>query len=208
MLISSTEVNERLENPDNIIRRRENDLAIRQLSRVRLPEHSEDTCAIAPVHNGGRRPGDKNITPESRAEIGSSAAILTLEEVAEQFDVSVHHAHELANGKHSNAQGQNPQLVEAINDKLDEPHQIALSKLTKTLLAIDDEKLKGQKPKDLAGMASQLARVAEQTAPIKHGDSAQDDALKKCQLIVYAPTIRQENKYETVQIATPVRTTD
>lgn len=206
MLISSTEANERLDNPENLIRRRENDLAVRKMTRVRLPEHPDDSCGIVPINNGGRRPGDKNITPETRAIIGAASAALTLDEVSEQFDVSKHHAHELSQGKHSNAQGVNPELVESINSKLQEPHDIALDKLTKTLLAIDDASLTKQKPKDLAGIASQLSRVAEQTAPLKHTDP--EDAMRDCRLIVYSPTIKNENHYQTVAIATPVKVND
>lgn len=207
MLISSTEVIERLDNPDNIIRRRENDKLTRQLSRVRLPEHEGDACAIVPVNNGGRRPGDNNISPESRASIGAEAQLKTLAEVAADNNVSLHHAHELSQGKHSNAQGQNPELVSAINTKLQEPHDIALDKLTKTLLAIDETKLANTKPKDLAGMARALAGVAEHTAPIKHTDP-EKDRLEQCRLIVYSPTIKQENHYETVSIARPIANAD
>lgn len=207
MFISEQEAEQRLNSEFNILRRRENDKNIRMLARVRLPEHPEDGCAIAPVHNGGRRPGDRNLTPESRAEIGAAAQIDTLSKVAEDNNVSLHHAHELSQGKHSNAQGTNPELVDDINKKLDGPHDIALKKLTASLLAIDEVALTKQKPKDLAAMASQLARVAEHTAPIKH-TSPEEDALRDCRLVVYSPTIKNESYYKTVQIISPVQAKD
>lgn len=207
MLISSTEVDNRLENPENIIRRREDNLAVRKLTRVKLPEHESDSTAIVPLNNGGRRPGDRNLTPESRATIGAEASLLTLDEVAKQHNVSRHHVQELSQGMHSNAQGVNIELVDNINKKLQEPHEIALQKLTAALLAIDEAKLTKEKPKDLAMIARSLSGVAEHTAPIKHTDP-EDDILKKCQLIVYSPTIKNENHYQTVAIATPVKVND
>lgn len=201
MLLTNEEAVARLDNPENLIRRRENDKIIRQLTRVKLPEYSEDTCAIAPIHNGGRRPGDKNLTPEDRASVGAAANILDIKEVAETMQVSEHHARELAEGKHSNAQGTNPELVEAINDKLGVPHDLAIQKLTQALLGLDPSKEKS--PSKLATIAGTLARVAEHTAPLKHDDPK--NGLEDCKLVVYAPTVKQENHYQTVEIQSPVK---
>lgn len=199
MFISETEVTERLESSENIINKRSQlSYRERKLARVRLPEAAEDTCAIAPLHNGGRRPGDTNLSAEQRASIGAQASIETLAEVADSNGVSLHHVHELSHGKHSNAQGENPALVDAINEKLEGPHDIALKKLTSTLLAIDETKLKSMKPKDLAAMASSLSRVSDSTAPLKR-----EDPLKDCRLVVYAPTVKQENYYESVAAPSP-----
>jgi hypothetical protein len=200
MLITTSEAETRLNSEDNIVnRRQQTDYKFRQLARVKLPEASEDSCAIAPMHNGGRRPGDKNLDSETRAVIGAEAQVMTLSEVSEAHGVSLHHAHELKHGKITNESGQDAELIKDINEKLEQPHDIALRKLTKTLLAIDDEKLKSVKPRDLAAMASSLSKVADHTAPIKR-----EDPLKDCRLIVYAPTVKQENHYESVEAATPV----
>jgi len=208
MLISVAEALERLESPNNLANRRSiNDADTRKTIRMRLPEHPADTTAIVPLHNGGRRPGDKNVSEEDRANIGAEAQIKTLAEVAADNNVSLHHVHELSNGMHSTAQGQDPNLVNNINEKLDEPHQLALKKLTSTLLSIDESKLAKEKPKDLANMARALAGVAEHTAPIKH-KGAEEDALAGCRLVVYAPTLKTENHYETVQVAAPVKILD
>jgi hypothetical protein len=204
MLIDNEELSKLLDSPHNLVRAREMDKSTRQSARIKFPTADEDKCAIAPLHNGGRRHGDTNLDSETRAIIGAEAQVETLSKVAETHGVSLHHAHELANGMISTAQGVDAKLVEDINKKLETPHELALQKLTKVLLAIpDDAKSLGTiKPKDLTGMAGQLAKVAENMAPLKHED---DSALKDCKLIVYAPTIRQENKYETVQVARPIR---
>lgn len=199
MLLTQEQVIERLDNPDNLVHRKIKNVIDRKLARVRMPELEGDSCAIAPLHNGGRRPGDTNLDKEVRASIGAEAQIATLAKVANAHGISLHHAHELANGKHSIAQGVNTGLVDDINKKLEEPHDIAVRKLTKVLLAIPEEGLQAIKAKDLTSMASQLSKVAENTAPLKHDDPNNGGP----QFIVYAPTVKQENHYESVEVATP-----
>ncbi len=206
MFLTNEEVANRLEDPNNLIRRRENDRLTRQLARVRLPEYVEDGAALVPLHNGGRRKGDANMDSDMRLTVAVEARTgqSTVAEVAEKHNVSQHHVRELAEGKHSHAQGSNAELVSEINKQLEEPHTLAVKKLTKALLAIDEEKLKTQKPKDLASIAAQLSRVAENTAPLKH----EDDKLSDCKLVVYAPSFKQENHYETVEVARAIHSSD
>jgi DNA-binding phage protein len=172
-------------------RREITDVEERKDTRALTTEYAEDCSKIVPIHNGGRRPGDKNIPDFMRSVIGVSAHLDTLENTAEAFGVSKHHAFELKHGMHSTAQGQDKELVESVNEQLKTPHDIALSKLTATLLKIDPNLI--TKQKDLASVAGTLARVADSTAPIKR-----EDEDKSFKLVVYAPSIKQENHYETV----------
>jgi len=203
MLLDNEQAERVINNPENLLRKREQDKFVRQNIRTRFPETPEDGCVIKPLHNGGRRPGDTNLSKDIRATIGAEAQLETLSKVAEKFGISEHHAHELGAGKIYTEAGVSKELVEDINKKLSEPHDLAVQRLTETLLALSPEKIKSVgKAKDLATIAGQLSRVAENTAPLKHDD---DDAAKgAAQIIVYSPTIKQENHYNSIEVDRPM----
>lgn len=178
-------------------RRQLHDVKERESARSEVIEAGDAIVEIKPLNNGGRRKGDANMSPESRALVGAVAHLDTTANVAKAFNVSPHHVHELKHGMHSTAQGQNNDLVDAVNAKMNEPHELALQKLTETLLEITPEKIKEESsPTKLANIASSLARVAQSTAPIKKEDM-EDKGIK---LVVYAPTFKQENTYPTVPL--------
>ena len=203
MLISTDEALARLRDPRNLATRhtRVNDPIARQTARDKFPTHEDDHSVIKPLHNGGRRPGDTNLTDEMRALIGAEAQLSTLSETAERFNISHHHAHELANGKVYTEAGIDNELVSQINKKLNEPHSLAVEKLTETLLALDSNKIKGMsKPKDIASVAAQLARIADSTSPLKQDDEEERGSAR---IIIYSPTIKQENHYASVETSRP-----
>lgn len=159
----------------------------------------EDSTTIRPLHNGGRRPGDNNIPHKLRVEIALAARTKPIAQVAEQYGISEHHAFELSKGMTSYEDGRNSKLVEAINNQVSVPHEIALARLTAVLTAITPEKItRVSKVKDLAIIAHQLASVSKAVQPIVQEDPNQNDT--GAQLVVYAPSFRQENHYETVKV--------
>lgn len=200
MLITTDEALARLENPENLATRhsRITDPTARKDARAKFPEHPDDHSVIRPLNNGGRRPGDTNLSDDLRALIGAEAQVENLDAVAERFGISHHHAHELGSGKVSTEYGVDDQLVTKINKKLSEPHSLAVEKLTETLLALDSNKIKGiGKAKDLASVAAQLSRIAETTSPLKHKDDEDDRGAAR--IIIYSPTIKQENHYASLE---------
>jgi len=159
----------------------------------------EDTTTIRPLHNGGRRPGDNNIPHKLRVEIALAARTKPIAVVAEQYGISEHHAFELSKGMTSYEDGRNAKLVDAINSQVAVPHEIALARLTAVLTAITPEKIaRVSKVKDLASIAHQLAGVSKAVQPIVKDDIPGVDS--GAQLVVYAPSFRQENHYETVKV--------
>src|SRR6187401_2454045 len=159
----------------------------------------EDTTTIRPLHNGGRRPGDNNIPHKLRVEIALAARTKPIAVVAEQYGISEHHAFELSKGMTSYEDGRNAKLVDAINSQVAVPHEIALARLTAVLTAITPEKIaRVSKVKDLASIAHQLAGVSKAVQPIVKDDVPGVDS--GAQLVVYAPSFRQENHYETVKV--------
>lgn len=204
MFLSDEQVNSRLHNPSNLTkretkkpRRQLEDKSERKDARTEIIDVETGEVIITPTNNGGRRGGDKNMSPKMRALVGAVAQVDTLENTANAFGVSKHHVHELKHGKHSNAQGQNEELIEEVNAQLAKPHDLALSKLVDTLTAITPDKIQRTvKAKDLASVAASLARVAQATAPIKEVGTGLDGT----RLVVYAPTFKQENNYQTVTV--------
>lgn len=177
-------------------RRKMTSLAARKLHRVHT--NAQDEVAIAPLHNGGRRPGDKNLDLETRADIGAAANLQPIADVAEQFGVSQHHVHELKHGKITNEAGQSDTLVDAVNDRLSAPNKLAIEKLTAVLIQLDPEKIKKLKtPKTIVHVASALSKIVQNTTPIIK-DNDEDKSIK---LLVYAPVMKAESHYETVDVS-------
>lgn len=205
MFTSDEELAQRVNNPSNLVHRNKEtprrtltNYAQRQEERVEKPESEGDSTTLVPLHNGGRRLGDKNLAPEARAIIGAVANLDTIKNTAEAFGVSTHHVHELKHGKITNEKGVDDKLADAVNAQLKTPHDHAVEKLTKLILKFDDEMIGGiTKPKDIAYIAGTLSRIAEQTSPIKRDDPLDGGGAR---LIVYAPSIKQENHYDSVEV--------
>jgi hypothetical protein len=202
MFITDDEISSRLKQDENLALRvpetpRRQITDLREREEIRHEDSDDDNTTIVPLHNGGRRPGDKNIPESLRSVIGAVARLDTLENTADAFGISKHHAFELKHGMNSTAQGQDETLVKDINDKLAKPHQLAVDKLVEALTAVDIGRVNKAKPKEVAQVAGILANIAEKTSPIKRDE---EDKFGM-QLIVYAPSIKQENKYDSVHVA-------
>jgi len=213
MFISDDEIAQRSAHPNNLAnratdkpRRTLTNYNERTEARDVEPDGDvpDDNTKIAPLHNGGRRPGDANLSAEVRAIVGGLAHFDTARNVAEQFGVSEHHVHELKHGMHSTAQGQDADLTASINAGLKRPHDIAVQKLTSVLLGIDTTRLNPKRPKDAIMVASGLARIAQQTNPIQQ-KGADAEGQPAVRLVIYAPTVKQENHYESVHAISPAR---
>ena len=208
MYISDEELNERLNDPRNLVnrndnsdtihngvdrdRRENNDLASRKDERVEI---IKDT-ALIPLHNGGRRPGDKNIPEFMQNLIGISANMDTIKNTAEAFDVSPHHVHELKHAKKSNAQGQDENLMASINKGLIVPHNKAIDRLM-VALELSDESIEELETKDRVTVASQLASIADKTKPVLK----ENDANSNVQLNIYAPQVSEDNTYNSIEVS-------
>ena len=207
MFISDEELNERLNAPGNLAnrnsnsrasnsdvgRRENNDNDSRKNERV---DQVTDTAAIIPLHNGGRRLGDKNIPEFMQSLIGISANMDTIKNTAEAFDVSPHHVHELKHAKKSNAQGQDENLMNTINKGLVVPHNKAIDRLM-IALELSDESIEELDTKDRVTVASQLASIADKTKPVLK----ENDGSSGVQLNIYAPKVLEEHNYKTIEVS-------
>ena len=214
MFISDEELNERLNDPGNLVhrnddtrtpnsgavhprgnnaRRSNDDKLSRKEERV---DKVTDTAAIIPLHNGGRRPGDKNLPEFMQNLIGISANMDTIKNTAEAFDVSPHHVHELKHAKKSNAQGQDESLMASINKGLIVPHHKAIDKLM-VALELSDESIEELETKERVTVASQLASIADKTKPVLK----ENDSNSNVQLNIYAPKVLATTNYPTREVS-------
>lgn len=81
----------------------------------------------------------------------------------------------------------------AVESKLAPIRDLAMEKLMKSLNLIDDEKLEGCKAVDLANIATSMSKVVEKTLP-------REATGPQVNLVVYAPQVRAEHRYEVTEI--------
>ena len=207
MFISDKELNKRLNDPGNLAnrngsntigndgngnRRENNNKISRKEERVDIA----DKTAIIPLHNGGRRQGDKNLPEFMRNVIGVSANLDTIKNTANAFDVSPHHVHELKHAKKSNAQGQDEDLMHSINKGLIVPHNKAIDRLL-VALKLSDESIEELETKDRVTVASQLASIADKTKPVLK----EADGNSNVQLNIYAPKVLTKTNYNSIEVS-------
>lgn len=151
------------------------------------------------IQRPGRKEDEKNIPQELRQLIGISSIEDGSHELAERFGISSVTANHYANGvispnypNTSQSQKQLRNVTDAVRDKIAGK---ARAKLLNALKHITDENLKGSKPRDLAGIAKDLATVAKTVEPERTGPVQQGPTF-----LVYAPQIRKEEYYKTIRV--------
>lgn len=184
IFLSQEQVEARLNSRDNLAR---NPKAI----------ISEDTL-VTPINNGGRREGDTNIPPFIRELVGTFSNMEPSRVVAEIFGVSKSQADQYKAGCVTPGVP-DPTLTQKINENLGRAHELAIEKMVQSLEGISETDLKNAKVRDKASIAADLARVAEKLTPKEAPKEKQD-----FQLIVYSPTVKTENHYETKEVVTRV----
>jgi hypothetical protein len=153
---------------------------------------------VTPIHNGGRRNGDTNIPPFIRELVGTFANMEPSKAVAEVFGVSKSQADQYKSGCVTPGVP-DPNLISQLNKNLSRAHELAIEKMVASLEGISETDIKNARVRDKASIARDLASVAEKLTPKELPKERGD-----FQLIVYSPTVRTENFYETKEVITPV----
>jgi len=182
MFVNDEEGNKRLSSLDNLINRLNGQKNIKGLK-------------IKKIHNGGRPKDRENDTDDERAEIGIASLIHGPTKAAEEYDTTISRASLLSKGIATHSNGPKEELVNKVIDKKEAIHQKALDIICGALESIDDKIDKVSKPKDLAFIASSMAKVAERTSP----KNSNNDNGPKVQVVVYAPRVRDSSEYEVVE---------
>lgn len=129
-----------------------------------------------------------NLTREERTEIAIEARLgKSQTEIARERSINNLTVHNIAHGK---TKGIDEDKVEsAINEVKD----LALQRLMTSLGLLTDDKLSGCSAKDLSVIASNMGRVVEKVSP----KVEQPDNIN---FVIYAPELKQERAFETVEI--------
>lgn len=160
---------------------------------------SKIEAEIKEIQGPGRVGGEKNIPQAVRQLIGISAIEDGSLELAKKFGVSSVTANHYANGvispNYPNTSQSQQQLKNVTDSVRDRIATKARAKLLNALKHITDEALKGSRPRDLAGIAKDLAVVANTVEPERTETVTQGPTF-----LVYAPQIRKEEYFETIRV--------
>lgn len=173
-IISEEELQRKLENPDNLINRK--DIIV---ERIR-------------IRDSGRREGDKNIPEPVKELAGVLGHFDTLSNVAEALNISTSQVHQYKNGRNGQ-HSPNDELKDKIDERLGNARDIALDRLVDSLNVITPEKLKSIKAVNAASIAQKMASVLEKT-----GEKKNDIGNVIFQL--YYPKIAEEQKFEVIEV--------
>ena len=129
-------------------------------------------------------------TPQIKGDIirsvaGSLAIIDKPANVVKAFEMT-------PNQVHSAAHSEKATVKEAVKASVSRVQELALNRLMESLNLLTPESLVGEKPRDLARIASDLSRVIDRTSP--------RDSIQHTQLIVYAPQRLDVNRFQVVDI--------
>ena len=159
---------------------------------------------VKPLHTGGRKNGDKNLSPMMRTLIGAAAVIDgDNKKTAKTFGVSDRQVANLKLGRTSHSETIDPvaksnvvEVVEAAQiDTRAQVRDKASSRLASLFDGpISEENLATLKPREAISAAKDLATVIDRVSPREahHGNQVQ--------FVVFAPRQKEEKEYETVEI--------
>ncbi len=135
----------------------------------------------------GKKKDEGNLTEIERNEIAVRARLGESQQVlAEEFDTRPANISHIKLGKTKGIDEEKvEQQVNAVKDK-------ALERLMKSLGLLDDDKLSKCSAKDLSVIASNMGRVYEKTTSQREASPTQ--------VIIYAPQLRDENRFKTIEV--------
>jgi len=150
----------------------------------------------------GRGPGNIEVPQSIKQLIGVSSIEDGRAEslqLAERFSISPSSVSAYTNGANSTATYDKPNSeLKKVNDGIREKiTSKARSRLLKAINHITDDNLKGSKPRDLAAIAKDMSAVVKNMEPDSNSNLTN---LNNPTFVVYAPQIRREEVYETIQL--------
>ena len=170
----------------------ENNLANRFARSVKAARGADNVkykhTHYLPTYRRGHAESKDNLPVETRNEIAIRArsGMETQEEIAADYGISQQNVSAIATGKTSSE-------PEVVGKALDKIRDKALDRLLASLGFLTDDKLSGCDAKDLSQIAANVSRVVEKTTP-------KVDEGSKVQVVVYAPQVRQEEKYKIIEV--------
>jgi hypothetical protein len=198
MFIDEDELHSRLTTNQNLVNqiaeRRSPSLnnAINSASEPR-PLFEIDRCG------SGRTPGAVNRTTDEREAIGTLGHIHGIPETAAVTGASPSQVHSYMNGYNSSQRrNHNAELEAGVKKNVGRIRDAAIDRMLSSMNLITDDKLKDvKKATDLATIAATLGKVAQLGIPRNDPTPSNDNRV---QIVVYAPAIKDEERYETVDV--------
>jgi hypothetical protein len=192
MFIDDDELNSRLGSDQNLVN---------HIQRRRAPQQSNEPRPLYEIDRcgSGRTPGAMNRSTEDREAIGTLGHIHGIPETSAITGASGSQVHSYMNGYNTTGRrGANAELEAGVKKNVGKIRDAAIDRMLSSMNLITDDKLKEvKKATDLATIAATLGKVAQLGIP-KQESSGQSD--NRVQIVVYAPAIKDENRYETVDV--------
>jgi hypothetical protein len=151
----------------------------------------------------GRKSGDTNVPDSLRQIIGETHLLDGRDaalELASDFGISPSSVSAYAKGATSTTtyHETKPSIIQHINKSRERAIKRASKTLNGALKAISQEKLDYADPKDLSVIAKNMSGIIKDLEPQQ--SSNEGDAKQTPQFVIFAPTFRTENSFESIVV--------
>lgn len=182
MLLNDEEANQRINSADNLL----NKLGMES-------QGGHGNSIVVPLHNGGRRPGDKNLPEFLKPIVGTAANLQKSEDVAEAFNISKSQVDQFKEGNRYFRTPDN-ELKNQIDKSLGTVQEMAIHRLMKALNILDDKINDEVKATDLSTISKDMSGIVERI----RGRSSTN--IANAQFIIYAPRQKSLDAYEVIEV--------
>jgi hypothetical protein len=200
MFIDEDELSHRLTTDQNLV----NQINSRRNStnippNVEIPESEPRPLYEIDRCGSGRTPGSFNRNPLEREAIGTLGHLHGITQASKETGASPSQVHSYMGGYNTTGRrAHDLSLESAVKKNVGKIRDAAIERMLSSMNMITDEKL-GQikKAETLANIAATLGKVAQLGMP-KESNSGNNG--NQVQIVVYAPAIKGEERYETVDV--------
>jgi len=191
--LTQEEANERLNDEDNLVNKLEKFIRPSKVSREKN----------IPNPNGGRKPGQENLSDFERSILGTAATISGSTQAAKDFNVSKETAQKAKDGVTSNVTGEDNTREITVNttardrtkDNLENIADKGTAFLIKTLGLLDKSIDATTKPRELASIGRDVAKIVETALPKESIANGPGVVFQ-----FYVPQQRSESEFEVIDI--------
>jgi hypothetical protein len=181
-ILTPEQANERLQSGSNLVNRFR-----RAPDSSSTPSSPQTEVTIIPLHRPGRTDGSPNFTPEEKINIATRTAL------GESYSDVARSQETTASVVRNIDIGRTKVDKLAVEEKVKGVQDVALLKLMQSLDLIDETKLSKLGAKDLGNFASSMSKVISNT-------TQKDDNEAKVQIHIYAPELRSESSFKTIEV--------
>ena len=178
------------------------DIFQQELARLGRHPRPSASADIIDIPSKGRSEGDVNVPDSLRQIIGEEAVINGRQaalDLAADFGISPSSVSAYTHGATSTTTYHEPSksIISHINKSRDRAIKKASKVMVGALGAITQDKLDYTDAKDLSGIAKDMSVIIKNLEPQKEVPS---DQSASPQFVIFAPTFRQENSFESITV--------